>query len=404
MYISKYSIIMSIFYFSIFSATGCFILKCKQKGGLFLLNVIFILTFLRILLPLDFAFNYVIVSPKAYSSAILWTRKILWHKMTIGNFILTLWVLGIFLSLSRFIFSLYQQHQFRKQASIQSSETRISVLFRHVATEMSYSKPYTIATSPYIPCACQTGFSHLYILMPKDYDHYSDIDLTNMLRHELCHFQNKDLWIKFLFRLLSCILWWNPIMILLKNNLEQLLELHCDQKLCMGFSEEQQLNYLGTLLHVLDSSIHKKMPSFIGYSGQNGATAIKQRFQIILHQKNTKFSLQNRILICVTCSIAFLLSYFIVIQPAGYPPLEELAGAFEVSPETAYITCSPEGIYSLYLYSGNYYVGILSEEELLMPPHNTLQIFTQGENDDEIKKNSEMPFPYLYPDMQPSHY
>ena len=93
-----------------------------------------------------------------------------------------------------------------------------------------------------------------------------------MFRHELCHFLSRDLWIKVGFQVIGCVLWWNPVMPLLKRNVEQLLELRCDQKVCRRLSAEKQLSYMETLSVLMKLGSTGVAQVYMGYLGQDMAS------------------------------------------------------------------------------------------------------------------------------------
>ena len=73
-------------------------------------------------------------------------------------------------------------------------------------------------------------------------------DLRLILLYEWQHFCNRDQWIKLVFYGFCCVFWWNPVMWLLKRQLDQLLELRCDFKVLEKLPEEERGSYYEMLL------------------------------------------------------------------------------------------------------------------------------------------------------------
>ena len=69
-----------------------------------------------------------------------------------------------------------------------------------------------------------------------------------ILLHEWQHFRNRDQWSKLLCYLLCCVFWWNPFLWLLKNKMDQLLELRCDFSVLEKIDTFQQDDYYEMLL------------------------------------------------------------------------------------------------------------------------------------------------------------
>ena len=79
----------------------------------------------------------------------------------------------------------------------------------------------TLVNTPMI-----AGLMKPTIYLPKII--FSDTELYNILLHEWTHYIHKDIWIKFLLKLLCIIYWWNPFLYLLKHDIDDTLEIKCD--------------------------------------------------------------------------------------------------------------------------------------------------------------------------------
>ncbi|MDE6053078.1 MAG: hypothetical protein K2G55_04815, partial [Lachnospiraceae bacterium] len=81
------------------------------------------------------------------------------------------------------------------------------------------------------------------IVLPKTFE----IDSRNLyfiISHEIAHYYNGDLMLKFVLSLLRAVYWWNPFIKLLQNQLIRLLEINIDKTVTRDWSDSQKLDCL----------------------------------------------------------------------------------------------------------------------------------------------------------------
>jgi bla regulator protein BlaR1 len=74
------------------------------------------------------------------------------------------------------------------------------------------------------------------------------------VRHELCHLSRGDIWVKWLVQLVVCINWFNPLVYLMKSELNRLSELACDEMVTRRMDASERTAYGRMLLETLRSS------------------------------------------------------------------------------------------------------------------------------------------------------
>lgn len=160
------------------------------------------------------------------------------------------------------------------------------------------------------------GFHKCHIYFPN-YRLSSD-EWKFILDHEVRHIKLHDTFIKILLLFLTALFWWNPIMYILRKDIDQMLELRCDAKLIQNYSLEMQDNYLETILNVLKKQNNSTIApskshmtaSFVNHSTYS---LTRQRFEIILNAKPLN---KIKIFLCYCITILlFISSYFIILQP-----------------------------------------------------------------------------------------
>lgn len=248
---------------------------------------------------------------------------------------------------------------------MQDGDDWLSPLFQKVAEELGYHGAFHLAAGEHVSSVYQAGFLHPYILLPTQIDMFSDEDICNMFRHELCHFLSRDLWIKVGFQVIGCILWWNPVMPMLKRSIEQLLELRCDRKVCRQLSAESQLSYMETLIELVKLGSTCTAQTYMGCLGRNSGDDMQQRFGMLLLNKPSTTERCRQIISCVLCLVLFIASYGVILQPWNDSPGSDDFGGdiFELASDDGYIVCSSDG--TLVFYFDGTDQGITIQEAML---------------------------------------
>ena len=153
------------------------------------------------------------------------------------------------------------------------------------------------------------------ILLP-DMD-YSDFELQVILQHEFTHYKNGDLYIQVFVELFCIAFWWNPLVYLLKYNLDNLLELRCDAKV-MGKKAEKDIAQYAKVLIKFASLQSKKKPPFIT-SEFTSDKALIQRIKFLFH-KTHKFQKLASAMVAIAFVAIWLASYLFSFQSQYVPP------------------------------------------------------------------------------------
>ena len=383
MAVSPYSIVMALLWFTGAALIGCFMLRKAEKYGLALASLIFILAVLRASLPIDFSGSIVIRSEKIYPMLKKLLSIQVFGDITLGRGFLLLWGLGVSIQFVCFLKKCVQQARFLQRVSHENSNKankKLFDLFREVSNELGYRGKWELTISAEVSAMYQAGFLRPHLLLPESIEECSEQDICNVFRHELQHFLGKDLWIKTGVQIAACVLWWNPVVRLLNRGVLQLLELLCDKRVCKNLSEDEQADYLETLLHFLkNTTLMPKNSMALSYLGNPMDSGVKQRFQLMLRGKPSVRSKVRLWTGCILCVLLFIMSYWVVLQPAFPPPTAE--DGFEMiilTPQNAYILHTKSGEYIVY-YNNDFHAILASEESLRSPPHCNLQIIEEGD-------------------------
>lgn len=375
---SPYSVVMAMIWFTLASLIGHFMLHRAERCGLAFIGMIFLLTTIRIFTPLDISGSIIIRSQVIYPAVQNWMRHSIAGPVTVGGCLIFFWTSGAVFQLVRLLLDWMRQRKFWRKAKLQEGDSRLDMLSRRVADELGYHGSFCLAVGENVSSVYQAGFLHPYILLPAQIDMFSDEDICNMFRHELCHFLSRDLWIKVGFQVIGCVLWWNPVMPLLKRSVEQLLELRCDRKVCRQLSEEKQLSYMTTLSALVKHGSASVAQVYMGYLGGDNDTDMVQRFRMLLLSKPSATERARHVIGYALCIALFVASYYVILQPWIEPNVSSLESVamFDMGLESGYILCQSDG--TLELYYGDKFLYTLTNESLDIEPFSKMLIIYEG--------------------------
>lgn len=191
---------------------------------------------------------------------------------------------------------------------------------------------------------------------------FSEKELSNIFIHELTHFKNKDLPIKFFSKLSTCFFWWLPFTYLISKDLEEFQEIRCDLCATHSMSRQQKISYLSTIQRLVSGSgkgknLKAANGSLTPLAGDSSRNLLIERFETVIQQEDKQKSFGLRgILLAFTAFFCFAGSYLVVFLPF-YPPsktetVAQQDGTREITPENGYISVSKDG--KIYLNSNGY--------------------------------------------------
>lgn len=350
---------MSIFNVSIFSffssiilfnlAAIVIILYRKKtdfiaKHGINLLLLSSLLAVIRLILPIDLHNAKIINIHHIYQPI----KKILFFK--IGNrlfvyqLLLLIWGIGTLLLLFYYLCSsLFEIYKLNHLKYISSPD--IEALYSNYT-----NIKIVIKVSSEIDVPLVWGFFKCHIYFPN-YDLSSD-EWKFILDHEALHIKLHDTFIKIFLLFLTALFWWNPIMYILRKDIDQMLELRCDGILTQDYSIEMQNKYLETILSILKHKTPPNSKSHLtaSFVNRSAYSLTRQRFEIILSTNRL-----NKAKALLYYSISFLLfvsSYFIILQPATKTTTEQ---------GSTLILHTSENNYELYI-DGTFYKNLTQKE------------------------------------------
>ena len=240
------------------------------------------------------------------------------------------WLIG---AIAAFSIKLWNYRRFTarlRENNILITDERTTALANQLADSLHIRKRPTLYENPSISSPITIGLRNTNIILPKENhtvqtniyakEQNSKTDTENtynqnidsnailrfILQHELIHVARKDLWYKWLYQLLLCLHWFNPILYLIDRRINTDCELSCDEMLLtsLRFTAKDKKTYGNLLIDTaqrtaaLNNAKNAFTTAFIAPKSD-----LKTRLQGILHYKKQtrlRLSLSLCVFVCIS--------------------------------------------------------------------------------------------------------
>ena len=128
------------------------------------------------------------------------------------------------------------------------------------------------------------GFFHPVILLPPI--KIAGDELSLILKHELIHFQRRDLWYKALILAATTLHWFNPVVYLMAKATAVQCEISCDALVLQGADFQQRKQYGETIIGVVRNGA--KLRTVLSTNFYGGKKGMKTRISSIMDTKRKK--------------------------------------------------------------------------------------------------------------------
>lgn len=145
------------------------------------------------------------------------------------------------------------------------------------------------------------GFFHPAVILPDK--KYEDMQLRNILMHEITHVKRYDIFVKWLFIFVGAIHWFNPLVHFVHREMNKACELACDESVIKRFDIREMQQYGDTLIAVAADSIRKMPLSITMFEDKKN---LKERLGAIMKYKKhskRKVIAASVILVTIVCAV-----------------------------------------------------------------------------------------------------
>lgn len=348
--------------------------KLLLSIGYKLLIVFLLLTLVRFMFPLELKFTTTVRLPKFLSFIITHFLHTLIEpygiKISIWTIFECVWLIGIAYKLYFHVRECTSAERFLRHNSVDITEQEPYAAALSEACS-GRKNPFQILKVSDLPMPCLYGIRHPRILLPMTGE-LTGPDLYYTLRHEISHHYHHDLVIKQIVNFLSIVYWWNPACLILKNQVNLLLEMRVDDVLVKG-DKKVALTYLQTLINIAESSVdHSTLPPGLVVSlTRKDTDVLSQRFEMICYRKDYS-SLSMTLALFVAIFSMYMGSYLVTFE--SYYVLESVAEeTFSDNNSSIYAIPKDDGTYDIY------YGDLLIENVDSLEYHPDISIYEQGQ-------------------------
>lgn len=301
---------------------------------------------LRMMVPINFPFTKTIYSSKLLIGLgnIVYANVYGDREILVSDLLLWLWISVAVILLIRYFHKRLKVRQCLKQYIIKDIETKE---YYESFLKQAKIKNVRIAIIPEGRQSAIFGVIRPIMILPDAV--LEEKTVAYMIQHEIKHYANYDLWLKFLVDLLVVIHWWNPIVYMMRKELSLAFELSNDYMVTKDMSELGKIEYAQTLVQAA-----KLMSNQQAYDlNLTGGECLETRIKMLLKEKTTE-KVRGRLFTAANLLFVFLvmIASFTFVPEVSYKESmpydsEEFDGAFDITPENAYYLKTKDG-YELY--------------------------------------------------------
>ena len=301
---------------------------------------------LRMMVPINFPFTKTIYSSKLLIGLgnIVYANVYGDREILVSDLLLWLWISVAVILLIRYFHKRLKVRQYLEQYIIKDIETKE---YYESFLKQAKIKNVRIAVIPGERQSAIFGVIRPIMVLPDAV--LEEKTVAYMIQHEIKHYANYDLWLKFLVDLLVVIHWWNPVVYVMRKELSLAFELSNDYMVTRDMPELEKLEYAQTLVQAA-----KLMSNQQAYDlNLTGGECLETRIQMLLKEKTTE-RVRGRVLTATNLLFVFLIMIIslVFVPEVSYKESmpynsEEFDGAFDITPENAYYLKTKDG-YELY--------------------------------------------------------
>lgn len=350
-----------------------------KAGGGSILLLVFALTSIRLLMPLETPFTYSYHSWRVLGAIQRFLRAnpvIIW-SIVVG------WGLGAVPVACHEIRNFYRVYKFcHSLIGVDCPRVKQAARRRRIRCR--------VVVVPGLPIPFTAGLLRHTIYVPEL--DVSDLWLELILIHERQHIRSRDSWIKLFYSMVKVAFCWVKPIQAFGEDLDALLEMRCDRKVLADLKEEEKDEYVSMILEMAKRTIPSECAPISALGGsatENSSGIAEQRLKILVDSVTEPCRKTMAVVGCCAALVVFLASYLVVFQPAGAPPTDMFESEQGVSylenydapgvgrdVHSTFVLKDVDGRYLLYV--DYHFVGYLSYEEVSSEKYRNLQI-VEGE-------------------------
>ena len=307
---------------------------CSVSGVL----ILYIFCIFRLMIPIELPWTKEVWGGEIYNLVYDIVRYEVVFGINIYQMFGWIWIAGAVFFLIKLTIRYINLNKVLDRIPVTKNERAESVLT--TVLKDKEKRPEIVNTSA-VQIPCCIGVVNKRILLPAK--EYSEQELYYIILHEYMHLKNNDVLAKLLINIICALYWWNPLVYLLRKDMQQSLEIRCDGQVSKRMDSISKSNYLAVMLEEFKDNCstderqryyNSVMPLFEEHSEK-----LIERFQLVSDRKNGT-SIKGNVVAMVIAVCLLLVSYSFILQSKYECPIEEIEtseNSFSVNNDDSYI-------------------------------------------------------------------
>lgn len=263
--------------------------------------------------PLPITDNVVIDTPAQTSALTPGMDKAISLNIVLP-FLPYIWLIGAALSVCTNGFRYIRFRRKLIRTGLPVEDKKIYSLLEAGKTTQGVSGKIRLLTSDTVKTPMLTGIFRTLLVLPEV--EVNERELSTIFKHELIHYQRRDLWVKTFMLLIGAIHWFNPVIYLLTKEVETSCELSCDEQVVRDMSVEDRHFYGETILNMLGRVAEKQAGVYATLAETK--KGIERRLTLMLRfKKMSKKTAVFSVVIAMLCTLAGCIGAASVSDVAG---------------------------------------------------------------------------------------
>lgn len=242
-----------------------------------------------------------------------------------------LWLFWIIIALILFIrkITIYQSFiKYIRAGCEEVSDIDLLERFGKLAAQNKVETRVELYTNSLISSPMLIGFFRPCIVLP--FVNLPPVDFEYTIRHELTHYRRRDMFYKWLVQLTVCVHWFNPLIYLMRSEINRACELSCDEAVIRVLDLPGRKAYGDTLLNAMGAGGNYE-DSLASVTLNESKELLKERLDAIMNFK--KQSKMVKILLFILTFTLCLGGAFTGVYAAN--PIQETALGQDLVTESA---------------------------------------------------------------------
>jgi WD40 repeat protein/beta-lactamase regulating signal transducer with metallopeptidase domain len=224
-----------------------------------------------------------------------------------GTLICGIWFVGLAVGLERTFAGLAKLQGWLQTVSLAESPL-LADAARAAADGLGFRQTPAIYRSNLLPAPVSFGLFRPRIVVPAGLESNLTPDqLRAVIRHEMAHIARRDTWIGLLQQVAAIVYWWNPLVLLVNRQLDDLREQICDDIAIPELPEPAA--YAATLIMLAErSSLSVPVPATLGIGSLRAGQLEKRIRRIMSSSSECSVRLTPRSVVNVTAAAVVLMT------------------------------------------------------------------------------------------------